>query len=81
MKPYIYRFLLFCQTFQNKMYFLLISPCSKSTLWVKGPYHPFNMSEPNIFSFHTCYITNNHFPKHKTDFTSCYFATSTNLSN
>ncbi|KAF7642443.1 hypothetical protein LDENG_00257680 [Lucifuga dentata] len=35
---------------------------------VKGPYHPFSMFEPNIFSFHTCYVTDNHFPKDKTIF-------------
>ncbi|KAF7644382.1 hypothetical protein LDENG_00222850 [Lucifuga dentata] len=33
-----------------------------------GPYHPFCMFEPNIFNFHTCYVTDNHFPKDKTIF-------------
>ncbi|KAF7646411.1 hypothetical protein LDENG_00188290, partial [Lucifuga dentata] len=31
----------------------------------EGPYHPFCMFEPNIFNFHTCYVTDNHFPKDK----------------
>ncbi|KAF7641047.1 hypothetical protein LDENG_00297910 [Lucifuga dentata] len=35
---------------------------------VEGPYHRFCMFEPNIFNFHTCYVTNNHFPKDKTVF-------------
>ncbi|KAF7667060.1 hypothetical protein LDENG_00082100 [Lucifuga dentata] len=34
----------------------------------KGPYHPFCMFEPNIFNFHTCYVTDNHSPKDKTVF-------------
>ncbi|KAF7644833.1 hypothetical protein LDENG_00214930 [Lucifuga dentata] len=29
---------------------------------------PFYMFEPNIFSFHTCYVTDNHSPKDKTVF-------------
>ncbi|KAF7643529.1 hypothetical protein LDENG_00237820 [Lucifuga dentata] len=40
----------------------------KQYMNLKGPYHPFCMFEPNIFSFHTCYITDNHFPKDKTVF-------------
>ncbi|KAF7642280.1 hypothetical protein LDENG_00260850 [Lucifuga dentata] len=48
---------------------------------VKGPYHPFCMFEPNMFSFHTYYVTDNHFPKDKTVFQlSRYFAKSLNLS-
>ncbi|KAF7641834.1 hypothetical protein LDENG_00270830 [Lucifuga dentata] len=35
---------------------------------VERPYHPFCMFEPNIFSVHTCYVTDNHFPKDKTVF-------------
>ncbi|KAF7646005.1 hypothetical protein LDENG_00195010 [Lucifuga dentata] len=35
---------------------------------VKGPYHPFSMFDPNVFSFQTCYVTDNHFPKHKAVF-------------
>ncbi|KAF7641619.1 hypothetical protein LDENG_00276050 [Lucifuga dentata] len=35
---------------------------------VPSAYHPFCMFEPNIFNFHTCYITDNHFPKDKTIF-------------
>ncbi|KAF7644538.1 hypothetical protein LDENG_00220490 [Lucifuga dentata] len=35
---------------------------------LKGPYQPFCMFEPNTFSFHTCYVTDNHFPKDKTVF-------------
>ncbi|KAF7643459.1 hypothetical protein LDENG_00239220 [Lucifuga dentata] len=35
---------------------------------IKGPYHSFCMFEPNIFNFHTCYVTDNHFPKDKTVF-------------
>ncbi|KAF7647769.1 hypothetical protein LDENG_00167040 [Lucifuga dentata] len=35
---------------------------------LKGPYHPFCMFEPDIFNFHTCYVTDNHFPKDKTIF-------------
>ncbi|KAF7648417.1 hypothetical protein LDENG_00157360 [Lucifuga dentata] len=31
----------------------------------KGPYHPFSMFEPHIFSFHTCYVTDNHFQRIK----------------
>ncbi|KAF7657971.1 hypothetical protein LDENG_00019860 [Lucifuga dentata] len=34
----------------------------------KGPYRPFCMFEPNIFSFHTCYVTDSHFPKDETVF-------------
>ncbi|KAF7642439.1 hypothetical protein LDENG_00257860 [Lucifuga dentata] len=41
--------------------------CSKITNSpVKRPYHPFYMFEPNIFYFHTCNVTDNHFPKHTT---------------
>ncbi|KAF7668208.1 hypothetical protein LDENG_00028570 [Lucifuga dentata] len=36
------------------------------SLFFKGPYHPFCMFEPNIFNFHTCNVTDNHFPKHTT---------------
>ncbi|KAF7645224.1 hypothetical protein LDENG_00208100 [Lucifuga dentata] len=32
------------------------------------PIPRFCMFEPNIFSFHTCYVTDNHFPKDKTVF-------------
>ncbi|KAF7664887.1 hypothetical protein LDENG_00162570, partial [Lucifuga dentata] len=32
----------------------------------KGLYHPFCIFEPNIFYFHTCKITDNHFPKQTT---------------
>ncbi|KAF7643745.1 hypothetical protein LDENG_00234320, partial [Lucifuga dentata] len=35
------------------------------------------MFEPHIFNFHTCYVTDNHFPKDKTVFQlSRYFAKS-----
>ncbi|KAF7652134.1 hypothetical protein LDENG_00100880 [Lucifuga dentata] len=48
---------------------------------LKGLYRPFCMFEPNIFNFHTCYVTDKHFPKDKTVFQlSCYFAKSLNLS-
>ncbi|KAF7644951.1 hypothetical protein LDENG_00213160 [Lucifuga dentata] len=33
--------------------------------FIKGPYRPFCMFEPNIFTFHTCNVTDNHFPKDK----------------
>ncbi|KAF7647653.1 hypothetical protein LDENG_00168870 [Lucifuga dentata] len=33
---------------------------AKMLTWTfKGPSHPFCMFEPNIFNFHTCYVTDN----------------------
>ncbi|KAF7645363.1 hypothetical protein LDENG_00205910 [Lucifuga dentata] len=45
-----------------------------SHLFINGPYHSFCMFEPNIFNFHTCNITDNHFPKHTTGTTSIGFS-------
>ncbi|KAF7642373.1 hypothetical protein LDENG_00259190 [Lucifuga dentata] len=39
------------------------------------------MFESNIFSFHTCYVTDNHFPKNKTVFQFSYFAKTCFLSS
>ncbi|KAF7644174.1 hypothetical protein LDENG_00226460 [Lucifuga dentata] len=36
------------------------------TKFFKGSYWPFCMFEPDIFNFHTCNITDNHFPEHTT---------------
>ncbi|KAF7648414.1 hypothetical protein LDENG_00157280, partial [Lucifuga dentata] len=47
-----------CQLLSNEIKF--------PSNFLKGPYHLSCMFEPNIFNFHTCDVTNNHFPKHTT---------------
>ncbi|KAF7655664.1 hypothetical protein LDENG_00052740 [Lucifuga dentata] len=52
-------------------YFIKINKIRKERIgifisWIKGPYQLFCMFEPNRFNFHTCNVTDNHFPKHTT---------------
>ncbi|KAF7650014.1 hypothetical protein LDENG_00132970 [Lucifuga dentata] len=53
-----------CQRFAETLQRRISSRTTVTHL--KAPYQPFCMFEPNIFSFHTCNFTDNHFPKHAT---------------